>query len=257
MKKILLLGSIIIMLLMTSCVGGRKNEEILKLGFDKAVVDRIVIVSSRGGVKYTIIDDKSISRIKNIIVRGKNAETDSKLDPDFIFEFYDGKSIIASFNYIAGISDKKTANLMEEKGGLYHVSTMIEDEFVKRIMKSNVNKNVSEYYISLLEKVIGSSDIKEGSEVVVDLSKDETVTEYILSVDQKRILDSINKKKVSIKLPGETKNQDYTLSVRTNSYTDTKSQTIVSITNKDKKTTDYYLEGTFENNKWSYYIRYK
>lgn len=257
MKKILLLGSIIIMLLMTSCVGGRKNEEILKLGFDKAVVDRIVIVSSRGGVKYTIIDDKSISRIKNIIVRGKNAETDSKLDPDFIFEFYDGKSIIASFNYIAGISDKKTANLMEEKGGLYHVSTMIEDEFVKRIMKSNVNKNVSEYYISLLEKVIESSDIKEGSEVVVDLSKDETVTEYILSVDQKRILDSINKKKVSIKLPGETKNQDYTLSVRTNSYTDTKSQTIVSITNKDKKTTDYYLEGTFENNKWSYYIRYK
>lgn len=257
MKKILLLGSMIIMLLMTSCVGGRKNEEILKLGFDKAVIDRIVIVSSRGGVKYTIIDDKSISRIKNIIVRGKNAETDNKLDPDFIFEFYDGKSIVASFNYIAGISDKKTANLVEEKGGLYHVSTMIEDEFVKRIMKSNVNKNVSEYYISLLEKVIESSDIKEGSEVVVDLSKDETVTEYILSVDQKRILDSINKKKVSIKLPGETQSQEYTLSVRTNSYTDTKSQTVVSLTNKDKKTTDYYLEGTFDNNKWSYYIRYK
>lgn len=257
MKKILLLGSMIIMLLMTSCVGGRKNDKILKMGFDKAVIDRIVIVNSRGGVKYTIIDDKSINRIKNIIIRGKEVSTDSKLDPDFLFEFYDGKSIVASFNYIAGISDKKTANLLDDKGGLYHVSTMIEDEFVKRIMKSNVNKNVSEYYISLLEKVIESSDIKEGSEVVVDLSKDNMVTECILSIDQKRILDSINKKRVSIKLPGETKTPDYTLSVKTNSYTDTKSQTLVSLTDKDKKATDYYLEGTFENNKWSYYIRYK
>lgn len=257
MKKILLLSSIMIMLLMTSCVGGRRNEKIQKTGFDKAAVDRIVIINSRGGVKYTIIDDKSINRIKNIIVRGKDAETDSKLEPDFLFEFYDGKSMVASFNYIAGISDKKTANLTGDDVGLYHVSTMIEDEFVKRIMKSNVNKNVPEYYISLLEKVIESSAIEEGSEVVVDLSKDNTVTEYILSIDQKRILDSINKKKVSIKLPGETENQDYTLSVRTNSYTDTKSTTVVSVTNKDKVKTDYYMEGTFENGKWSYYIRFK
>lgn len=257
MKKILLLSSIIIMLLMTSCVGGRRNDKILKMGFDKAVIDRIVIINSRGGVKYTIIDDKSISRIKNIIVRGKDAVTDSKLEPDFLFEFYAGKSIVASFNYIAGISDKKTANLIGDKGGLYHVSTMIEDEFVKRIMKSNVNKNVPEYYISLIEKVIESSDIVEGSEVVVDLSKDNTVTEYILSIDQKRILDSINKKRVSIKLPGETEKQDYTISIRTNSYTDTKSETVVSVTNKDKVTTNYYLEGSFENEKWSYYIRFK
>lgn len=257
MKRIILFSSIIIMLLMTSCVSGRRNTKILNMGFDKAAIDRIVIVSSRGGVKYTIIDDKSISRIKNIIVRGKDAETDSKLEPDFLFEFYDGKSIVASFDYIAGISDKKTANLTDDKGSLYHISTMIEDEFVKRIMKSNVNKNVSEYYISLLEKVIESSDIKEGSDVVVDLSEDDTVTEYILSVDQKRILDSIDKKRVSVKLPGEAQNQDYTINVITDSYTDTKSKTTVSVTNKEKVKTTYYLEGTFENNKWSYYIRFK
>ncbi|MDF2674891.1 MAG: hypothetical protein K0R09_3159 [Clostridiales bacterium] len=257
MKKLLLVSGVILMLLLTSCVGGRKNEKILNMGFDKAVIDRIVIVNTRGGVKYTIIDDKSINRIKGIIVRGRDAETDIKLDPDFLFEFYDGKTIVASFNYIAGISDKKTANLAEENGELYHVSTMIEDEFVKRIMKSNVNKNVPEYYISSIEKILESSNIKEGSEVVVDLSKDYTVTKYILSVDQKRILDSIDKKKVDIKLPGETETQDYTINVRTDSYTDTKSESLVSVTDKDKVKTDYYLEGTFESGKWSYYIRFK
>lgn len=245
------------MVLLTSCVGGRRNEKILKMGFDKAVIDRIVIVNSRGGVKYTIIDNKSINRIKNIIVKGSDAVTDSKLDPDFQFEFYDGKTVVASFNYIAGISDKKTANLLDDTSGLYHVSSMIEDEFVKRIMKSNVNKNVPEYYISMIEKVLENSNVQEGSEVVVDLSKDYTVTKYILSVDQKRILDSIKIKKAAIKLPGETKTQDYTITVRTNSYTDTQSRTIVSVTNKEKVTTDYYLEGTFDGQKWSYYIRFK
>jgi hypothetical protein len=124
-------------------------------------------------------------------------------------------------------------------------------------MKSNVNKNVPEYYISLIEKVLDSSNVQEGSEVVVDLSKDYTVTKYILSIDQKRILDSIDRKKVEIKLPGETENQDYAIIVRTNSYTDTQSQTVVSVTNKDKVKTDYYVEGTFNGDKWSYYIRFK
>lgn len=257
MKKLLLLGSLIIMLLFTSCVGGRRNEKILKMGFDKAIIDRIVIVDARGGVKYTIIDDKSINRLKNIIIRGKDAEAESKLDPDFIFEFYDGKTIVGSFKYIAGISDKNTANLLEEKGGIYHISTMIEDEFVKRIMKTNVNKNISAYYISLIEKVLDSSTIEKGSEVVVDMSKDYTVTKYILSVDQKRILDSIHKKEVSIKLPGETENPDYIIKINTESYTDTKSETSVTVTSKDKVTTDFYLEGTFNKDKWSYYIRYE
>lgn len=257
MKKLLLLSSLIIMLLLTSCVGGRKNEKILNMGFDKAVIDRIVITNTRGGVKYTIIDDKGISRLKNIIVRVKDAEVDNKLDPDFLFEFYDGKTIVASLNYIAGISDKKTANISDDKGGLYHVSTMIEDEFVKRIMKTNVNKNVPEYYISLLEKIIESSTIEKGSEIVVDMSRDYTVTKYILSVDQKRILDSINMKDVVVKLPEEIESPDYTIKVNTDSYTDTQSETIVSVTNKEKVTTDFYLEGTFEGEKWSYYIRYE
>lgn len=257
MKKLLLLSFLTITLLLTSCVGGRRNEKIVKTGFDKAAVDRIVITNTRGGVKYTIIDEKGINRIKNIIVRGKDAEVENKLEPDFLFEFFDGKTIVASFNYIAGISDKKTANLISDKEGIYHVNTMIEDEFVKRIMKTNVNKNVPEYYISLLEKVIESSTIEAGSHIVVDMSKDYTVTKYILSVDQKRILDSINQKDTAISFPGEIEKPDYTIKVSTDSYTDTQSETIVSVTNKAGETTDFYLEGTFEGNKWSYYIRFE
>lgn len=257
MKKLLLVTPLIMLLLFTSCVGGRRNEKIMKMGFDKAAVDRIVITSTRGQVKYTIIDDKGINRLKNIIIRGSDAEVENKLEPDFLFEFYEGKTIVASLNYVAGISDKKTANLMDGKGGIYHVSTMIEDEFVKRIMKTNVNKNVPEYYISLLEKIIESSTIEAGSKIVVDMSKDYTVTKYILSVDQKRILDSINKKNTIIGLPGEIQDQDYTIKVSTDSYTDTQSETTVSVTNKNNETTDFYLEGTFDGKSWSYYIRFE
>lgn len=249
--------NIIVILLFTSCIGVRKNDKILKMGFDKATIDRIVIVSTRGSVKYTIIDDKSISRIKNIIVKGKNALEDSKLEPDFLFEFYDGKTQIAAFNYIAGISEKKTANLIDLEGGLYNINTIIEDEFVKRIMKTNDNKNVSAYYISILEKVLENSDIKNGSKVIVDMSKDYTVTKYILSIDQKRIIDSIKAKDTNIKLLGEEMEGDYTLNIRTDTYTDLQSKTTVAITDSEKKIKEYYLEGTFSDGKWSYYIRYK
>lgn len=244
-------------MLLSSCSGGSETEKRIKSSIEGSHIDRVIITSTRNAAKYTIVDLKSISRIKSSIIRAKDAKEDIKLEPDFILKFYEGTKEAASFEYIAGINDRDKANLKDDKGNLYNISSTIEDEFLKRIMRKTSSKNVPEYYISLIELILEKTNAQEGSIAVVDVTKDYTVTKSILSVEQKRILDSVDKKGIKIVLPNEKDDYDYYIKIITNSYTDVSSKGTVSVKNKLNIETVYKVEGNFKDNKWSYYIRYK
>lgn len=244
-------------LLLSSCRGKSPTEKALRGPLEGANIDRIIITSTRNAAKYTIVDSKSISRIKAIIVKGRDAREDIKLEPDFTFQFYDGRKEIMSFNYIAGVNDRDVVNLIDEKKTLYHLDTSIENEFLKRIMRKATSKNVPEYYISLLELMIEKSNVAENSTVVVDITKDYTVTKGILSIEQKRILDSVDKRGIKIKFPKEVDAYDYYIKINTTSYTDDSSKTTVTVKDKMNIETKYNLEGKYDNEKWSYFIRFK
>lgn len=257
MKKIYTFILVFALILLTSCRGSSPTEKMLKAPFEHTIIDRVIITSTRNAAKYTIVDTKSISRFKSHIQKGRDATENSKLEADFIFEFYDGKKEIASFNYIAGLDDKKIANLIDEKGRLYHIGTSVENEFIKRVMRKANNKNVPEYYISLIELMLDKSKIPENSTVVVDITKDYTVTKSILSIEQKRILDSVDTRGVKIKLPGEVDKYDYYIKISTSSYTDMKSNALVGVKDKLNIEKWYYVDGKFEKDEWSHHIRFK
>lgn len=258
MKKIAaLLILVFICTSLTSCIGDKVNSKLIKLGIVDSKMQRIAVTNNRYAGRYTIIDKKSIDNFTKIILSAKDATIDSKLEPDFIFEFYDDVKNVATFKYIAGIDDKATANLIDMNGSLYHVSLSLEDVFMKRLMNSDSSENIPEYYISLIGLLIEKAEVKKKETIVVDINRDYVVTKNITSVEQKSILDSISSKGARIKFPSETETWNYTIKINTTKYKDDSSEATASITDNKNNTIKYIILGTFENGNWNYHIKYK
>jgi hypothetical protein len=255
-KLTIILSTIFIIITLTSCSGSPAQES-LKTVFENKQVERIAVTNSRYAGRYTIIDKKGIERFKNRVLKAEEATIENKLDADFTFEFFDETKKLITFKYIAGINDKETANLIDENGRLYHVTTSIEDDFMKRLMKREDNRNIPEYYISLIGRLIEKSGAVKDNTVIVDIGKDYTVTRAITSIEQKSILDSIDQHDVKIRFPGEVEKWDYTIKIRTNKYSDTYSEAAATITDSRNISQKYQIVGDFKKGKWTYHIYQK
>ena len=256
MKKIFAIFLVFILLLSASC-GGKVNPKISKLGITSADIERITITNNKFSGKYTIIDKQSINRFINYIVRSKDSTEDSKLTPDFTFDLFDNEKKVASFKYIAEVDDSSTANLIDTSGSLYHVDSSIEDEFIKRLMKKDSNKNVDDYYESTINRVIEKTDVKPNSTIAVDISKDYLVTKSITSMEQKKILDSIQKDGIKINNLQESEKYDYLININTKKYNDSSSEAYITVTDSKNVKVVYVFDGTYNDSKWSYAINYK
>ncbi|MCX7884042.1 MAG: hypothetical protein N2448_03310 [Caloramator sp.] len=255
MKRVVAL-LIIIPFLFTSCMGRKKNPALTNLRIDKDI-ERITVMNNKYAGKYTIIDKKTIERFSNIILEAKDAKSDSTLESDFTFDFYSESKCVVSFKYIAGIEDENTANLYDDKGRSYHVDNSIEDEFINRLMKKGSFKHVSEYYESLLSLIFEKINIKNGQIAAVDIKKDFLVTKYITSLEQKKMIENIDNKGITVKFPKESEKYDYYILIDTRKYNDNTCKTYVTVTDSLGSKVIYVLEGNYTNSKWSYYIKYK
>ena len=256
MKKIYVIFLAFILLFSASC-GGKVNPKISKLGLTSADIERITITNNKFSGKYTIIDKQSISRFINLIERSKDSTVDSKLAPDFTFDLFDNEKKVASFKYIAEVDDSSTANLIDTNGNLYYVDSSIEDEFIKRLMKKDSNKNVDDYYESTIKRVIDKTNLKTNSTVAVDISKDYLVTKSITSMEQKKILDSIQKDGIKIIDYQEADKYDYLIKIDTRKYNDSSSEAYITVTDSKNVKVVYVFDGTYDNSSWSYAINYK
>lgn len=256
MKRFTLL-LIIIPFLLTSCMGKKKNQNIFEMGLANKNIERVTVTNNKYAGKYTIIDKKTIERFTNIILEADDVKKSLNIDSDFTFDFYDESKNIASFKYIAGIDDKDTANLIDSKGRLYHIDMSIEDEFINRLMKKNSYKHVSEYYESLLSRIFEKINAKKGDIVIVDITKDYIVTKSITSIEQKKIIESIDKKGINVKTPNENEEYDYYIKIDTRKYTDASCKTYITVIDKFKAKVTYVIEGNYIDSGWSYYIKFK
>ena len=257
-KRILIaIATFLIAVSLTACIGDKVNTKIVAMGIKDQSMQRIAITNSRYAGRYTIIDKKAIENFTRIILNAADANKNSYLEPDFIFEFYNNENNIVNLKYIAGINDDTIANLIAPDGKMYHVNTSIENEFMKRLVKGNNSKNIQEYYISLIELLIGKISIKSNEVVVVDISKDYVVTRSITSIEQKNIIDSVQSK-ANIKFPSEAKAYNYSIEINTGKYSDETTDAEITITNRKNKTNEVYIvAGIYENGEWNYHIKYK
>lgn len=248
--------SLFTVFLLTGCIGDKANPVLVSKGIKDKSMQRIAITSSRYAGRYTIIDRKAIENFTKIILNATDVQKNSYLEPDFILEFYSDDNNIINFKYIAGISDTEVANLIDPDGRMYHVSSSIENEFLKRLVKGSDSENIPEYYISLIRLLIGKTAVKSGETVVVDISKDYVVTRSITSVELKKIIDSIDSN-AKIKFPSETKVYNHIIKINTSKYTDQTTNADISISDSKGKTQYYEIVGTYENGDWNYHIKYK
>lgn len=255
MKKLMVLFILMFTIILSSCSSGESAEEVKKTVQNKKI-ERITITNSGYAGKYTIKDKKSTERFLGYLEKAKIAKEDPKLKPDFLFELYDEENKIATYNYIAGITDSDQANIIDEKGKIYRVSRNIEDIFLKRIMKKNKLENVPEYYIALITKIVEKQNIKKGSKVIVDIENDLSVTRAITSVEQKSILNSINEDNVTVMFPDEKKSTDYKIVIKTGKYNNTSCETKVTVTDKSNKSTKYEVSGNYKNGAWEFHIKF-
>jgi hypothetical protein len=257
MKKIsTIIVCILIAINLTSCIGNKVNPNLVALGLRDKSMQRVAITNNRYAGRYTIIDKKTITSFSNVVLNASDATIDNKLDPDFIFEFYDDTRNVATFKYIAGIDDKKTANLIDSNGKLYHVSTSIENLFMKELMNRNDTQNVAGYYISLIKLLIQKANVNNNDVIVADISRDVVVTRSITSIEQKNILDSIASKG-KIVFPNETQKYNYYIKINTSEYTGTSVTAVAAVTDKNNLTIKYEIVGTYEEGGWNYHIKYK
>lgn len=256
MKKTLsIIGILIFTMILSSCGGSSAVE--VKKALQNQEIERITITNTRYDGKYTINDKKSMERFTGYIEKAKIAEVDPELEPDFVFQLYNGEKNVGTFKYIAGVTDSKEANLMDMDGKLYRISRNIEDIFIKRLMKKNDLKNVAEYYISLLTTIVEKEGVKEGSKVVADIGKDYAVTKSITSIEQKSILNSVKAKNVDISFPTEDKAFDYKIEIKTGKYNDKSSEAVVTVADKTGKSTKYEVSGNYKKGDWEFHIKFK
>ncbi|MCX7904861.1 MAG: hypothetical protein N2486_10190 [Caloramator sp.] len=249
MKKLLILLSL---LLLTSCTG---VNPVLKNKFLNQDIERIVITNTRYAGRYTIIDKKAITRFKNKVLRAKEVQNDSNLEPDFIFDFYSENKKVASFKYIAKINEENVANLYDEEGKLYNISTSIEDEFIKRLLKTNRNQNVPDYYVSAINLILDKID-KSDITVAIDLKKEIMTLKYLTSMDIKNIFEGINRNGVNIVLLQQAKEYDYLIAINTKKYSGNSVEAEISVVDPNGMKTVYVIEGNY-NGKWEFFIAYK
>lgn len=255
MKKLIVLLIFISMLILSSCSGGESAEEVKKTLQNKHI-ERITITNSGYAGKYTIKDQKSMERFLKYLEKAKVAKENPNLTPDFIFEIYGGENNIATYNYIAGITDSDEANLIDKDGKLYKISRNVEDIFLKRIMKKNKLEHVPEYYVALITKIVEKQNIKEGSKIVADIGSDLSVTKSITAVEQRSILNSINKDNIKVMFPDENKAADYKIVIKTSKYDSTSCEAKVTVTDKKNKATRYEVSGNYKGGSWEFHIKF-
>jgi hypothetical protein len=250
-KKIIFLMLLaLINTMFTACSRNKANPNMEKAGLGKEKIQRINIVNSRSNQKYTFSQERSKERFQNIVLRAVEVTEDTKLDPDFIFDFYSETKKLGSFKYIAGIDSKDVANLIDEENRLYHIDSSIENEFFKRMIKARQDDFVPQYYTSLIQKILEKLPPKSNTRVVVDIRKDTIVTGSLISVNQKRILDNITKSGFEVKYPGEIEKPDYFITVTTKSYNASKkiADAVVSVTDVNNVKVGFSVKLTQDGN---------
>lgn len=258
MKKLFSILLLLLILTTTSCSKiGYQNPKITEKLKKDTSYQRIIITSTRLAGRYTIFDDGAKKRFLNKIYKAKDVTTDNELEADFIIDFYDANKKVASYKYIANISEEDKVNLIDEDGNKFHINSDIEDEFIKRIIKKEMYKDASTYYIALLENVI--SKIQENNSgnlnIYIDIINDTMVTRFLTATQVENVFKSIEKNNINI--VDTEKSADYTLVVKTSLFNEDKTESTVTIKNKSGQTQRLLYSGKKNKDKFEFHIKYK
>jgi hypothetical protein len=232
---------------------GWKNRDFEYIKQSK--IDKIIIQSTRdAGFRFIVTDKRTISAMYDILSSAKEVPEKSSLDPDYVFEMYEGADKVHKFQYIAGL-DKENAGNFYSDDNIYIVSKRIDNDIVRNLWNIRKPREFGVVYyksiLTLLTKY--NSDINKGSKLGVNLSEDIDIAKYILSTDLENFKNELRILMSNSELVSNNREEfDVLVTVKTYGYKSDVYKAIVSVQNKTEKSEQkYWIMNKHENGEWN------
>lgn len=232
---------------------GLKNNDFEYIKDNKA--DKIVIQSTRDkGFRFIVTDKRTIQEMYDILSTAKKVQEKSTLDPDYVFEIYEG-STIHRFNYITGIDKNDYGNLYSDDS-IYIVSKRIDYDIIRNLWNYRAPRDFKNtYYESVIEflKKYGTNITKNSTNVGVDLSQDVEAAKYMLSMEIEDFKGELADTMSSARLVNKDREKyDVLVTIKTQGYKTTVYKAIITVNDKkDNSETKYYVNNVYENGEWT------
>lgn len=265
-NKLLLLSILLLTFLLSGCNYidnmkvklKMKNEDFEYIKQGK--VEKIVIQSTRdNGFRFVVTDKSTIRDLYGLLSTGKEATENSKLPPDYIFEFQESADKIHKFNYVAGLNKKGVGNFYDGEKS-YSVNKRLDNDIIRNMYSLRRPKDFSDiYYASILKFLssYGKNINSDGSKSIgINIKDDVECAKYLLSVELEDFKYNLNSTIKNAKLVDNNKEDfDILVSMKTQGYKTTVYKSIITLYNKSEGTElKYYVLGNYENREWTILI---
>jgi hypothetical protein len=223
-------------------------------------VDKIIIQSTRDpGFRFIVTDSKTISDLYDILTVAKVANEKSSLEPDYIFEMYEGDTV-HKFNYVTGLEKKDVGNLYNDDKK-YIVSKRIDNDIIKNLWNLRKPREFEKVYYGSFLQIINTykSEMNLNGKIGIVLSDDVEVAKYIFSMDLERFKVDLNNEIPNAELAlGNKEDYDVLITIKTLGYKADKYRNMITIYNKqDKSEKKYYSGCVHENGDWNIRVERK
>lgn len=218
-------------------------------------IDKIIIQSTRDvGFRFVVTDKRTINALYDILSSAKEASEKSTLDPDYVFEMYEGGDKVHKFQYIAGL-DKQNAGNFYNEDKVYIVSKRIDNDIVRNLWNIRKPREFGSVYYNSITTLLNKykSDINKGSRIGINLSDDIDIAKYILSTDLEDFKTELHNVMNNAELVRSNREEfDVLVTVKTYGYKSDVYKAIVTVQNKNEKSEQkYWIMDKYENGEWN------
>ncbi|SHK33328.1 hypothetical protein SAMN02745248_02321 [Hathewaya proteolytica DSM 3090] len=267
MKKHIFIIAIMCLLsiAITGCTTIKKLE--LKLGIrnesfeymkNEREVKKLVIQSERDkGYRFEVTNKEVINDIAEILSKAKKTNVKSEFQNDYIIEVYEKGGTVKQYKYVAGLDKRYGGNFYsEEQGEIFIVSSRLDKDIIDNF--GNIRKPIKFneiYYDGILKAMdayVKNNKYNKDKVMGIDLRDDMEIQKYMLSLDINDFQEKMKERYPFVKFGEKTSDDDYTLSVKTEGYTNKVYKMVLNfIDNKTSKEQKYYAWGTLDTfNDW-------
>lgn len=232
---------------------GLKNEdfEYIKQGR----VNKIIIQSTRDkGFRFIVTDKYVINDLYYILSSAKCVKQKTNLDPDYVFEIYEGHDKVYKFNYVAGVDSQGGANLYN-KDKMYLVSGRLDTDIMKNFWNITMPRDFESVYYNAIFKVLDKYEKgrNKNDSIGIDFKNDVEASKMILSVDMENFRRDLVDKYSNAELVKEDRNKyDVIFDIKTEGYKARLYKMSIKVWNSQEKSEKvYYVWANHENGGWN------
>jgi hypothetical protein len=232
---------------------GLKNSDFEYIREER--VDKIVIQNMRDqGFKFVVTDQNAIKDLYDILSSGKKVSKKSSLQPDYVFEIYEGNNKVHRFKYVAGL-DKKDGGNLYSNNQIYIISKRIDSDIINNFwnirMPPNNFKQV--YYGSIMKALDEYFQGKNKNEKIgINFKDDIDGARFILSTEVEEFKSDLNDKYKNAGIGNNDKDKyDVWVTIKTEGYKSTLYKATITFWNrKDKSEKIYYAYDNYNGAGW-------